>query len=112
MQKIILNFGEIKIKAELFDTIIAGKFYRSLPYSVELTHWGQEMYGSIGIDLGTEKPVAQIPAGGLAYTNKGNYLCIFYGQEPAWPVELIGKLTGNWENLLSRDFINVTITKS
>ena len=50
------------------------------------------MYGSIGKDFGTEDPVSTIPSGGLAYTNRGNYLCIFYGQTPAWPVEYIGNI--------------------
>jgi len=111
MKIINLDFGDFQLEAELRDTAIAGRFYNSLPREIELTHWGREMYGSIEIDLGSENPVPTIPAGGLAYTNKGNYLCIFYGQKPAWPVEHIGSLTGNWQGKLSESISMVTIRK-
>ena len=111
MNKIELDYGNLKLKAELFDTEIAAAFYNKLPKTVSLTHWGQEMYGSIGVDLGTESPVSEIPPGGLAYTNQGNYLCIFYGQNPAWSVEHIGRLTDGWEGKLSGGFKSVTISK-
>jgi len=40
----------------------------------------------------------------LAYTNKGNYLCVFYGQTPAWPVEFIGQIIDDqWKQLLEND---------
>ncbi|MFC1862725.1 cyclophilin-like family protein [Thermodesulfobacteriota bacterium] len=42
-----------------------------------------------GINLGEDNPVPDIPPGGIAYTNNGNFLCIFFGQTPAWSVEYI-----------------------
>lgn len=111
MKKIELDFGNMKLEAELFDTAVAEQFYSRLPYTIRLTHWGQEMYGSIGIDLGTESPVPVIPTGGLAYTNQGNYLCIFYGQNPAWSVEHIGRLIEGWKGKLSGGFKTVTVKK-
>ncbi len=92
VRKIILDFGSNILEAELFDTPIAEKFAANLPYEVNLTQWGGELYGSISLDLGQDNPVAYIPAGGIAYTNKGNYVCIFFGQTPAWPVEYIGQI--------------------
>ena len=52
-----LDFGSFVLKAELFDTEVAKRFIQNLPYDVELTKWGNEYYGSIGIDLGEEKPL-------------------------------------------------------
>ena len=47
-----------------------------------------------------------IPAGGLAYTNQGNYFCIFFGQKPAWDVEYIGKIEGDeWKKLIGNSDI-------
>ncbi|MDY6824033.1 MAG: cyclophilin-like fold protein [Thermodesulfobacteriota bacterium] len=91
-RKIIIDFGEFELTATLFDTPIAGRFADTLPKTVSFTRWGGEMYGSIGADLGEETLVGDIPSGGIAYTNRGNYVCIFFGQRPAWPVDHIGQI--------------------
>ncbi len=97
---ILLDFGAFSLTARLFDRRIAGAFFERLPVEVDLTAWGDELYGSVGADLGSDKPQPDIPPGGLAYTNRGNYLCIFFGQEPAWPVEVIGVIEGDgWKRL-------------
>ena len=58
-----------------------------------------------------ENPVPSIPGGGIAYTNNGNHVCLFFGQTPAYPVEHIGQMTGSqWENLLENPSVDaVTI---
>jgi len=100
-KKINLRFDDFELTAELFDTRVAGDFARGIPYDVKLTQWGNEVYGSIGKDLGEENPVDKIPPGGIAYTGRGNYVCIFFGQDPAWPVEYIGQVTGDdWKGLV------------
>ena len=111
MKNIQLDFGGLVLEAELFDNSIAEKLYRSLPLEINLTHWGEEMYGSIGADLGTENPRPVIPPGGIAYTSQGSYLCIFYGQDPAWPVEYVGQLKIGWEGKLSSAFHTVKISR-
>jgi hypothetical protein len=100
--RIELDFGEFVLEAELFDTKIAKKFAEKLPVQVSLTSWGNELYGSIGKDLGEESPVPDIPPGGIAYTSQGNYVCIFFGQQPAWAVEYIGRIMDDqWEKLVA-----------
>jgi hypothetical protein len=99
--RIILDFGSLLLDARLFDTKVASRFTGNMPYMVDLEKWGNELYGPIGVDLGEEHPVPEIPPGGIAYTNKGNYVCIFFGQRPAWSVEYIGQITGDgWKKLL------------
>ena len=104
-QRITLDFGGFLLDAVLFDTPVAEKFARHLPYQVRLTQWGNELYGSIGtleqLDLGEENPVPDIPAGGIAYTREGNLVCIFFGQRPAWAVEYIGQIRGNDWHILT-----------
>ena len=90
-----LDFGTFVLDAELFDNAIAEKFKQILPCSIELTSWGSEVYGPTGADLGDDAPIDEIPAGGLAYTNNGNYFCVFFGQRPAWAVEYIGQIIGD-----------------
>ncbi|MCU7836045.1 MAG: hypothetical protein KZQ83_12455 [gamma proteobacterium symbiont of Taylorina sp.] len=107
-KNIKLDFGGLVLEVELFDTEIASKFFDNLPYSINVTQWGNELYGSIGHDLGEENPIPEIPQGGIAYTNNGNYLCVFYGQTPAWPVEYIGQIRNNeWKKLLEIDSLSL-----
>ena len=95
-----LDFGSVVLGARLFETAIAKNFLQHLPVRVNLMQWGEEFYGSIGVDLGAENPVDTIPPGGLAYTNSGNYVCIFFGQRPAWAVEHIGQIADDqWSRL-------------
>ena len=89
---IILDFGTFKCKAVVFESSVAREFGRHLPYSIDLTNWGNELYGPIVVDLGSEKTVSEIPDGGIAYSQRGSYLCIFFGQTPAWPVDYIGQI--------------------
>lgn len=110
--KIELNFGTLVVEAELFDTAIAKRFAEKLPYTVNLIQWGKELYGSIDINLGEENPVSDIPPGGITYTNNGYYLCIFFGQTPAWPVEYIGHIIGDqWKHLVENPAYTSLIIK-
>ena len=106
-RKIILNFGELRCEGELFESAIAKRFGDILPVSVELTRWGDELYGPTGHDLGTENPVPEIPAGGIAYSQRGGYVCVFFGQTPAWPVDHIGRISDDeWIALKASTGIN------
>lgn len=106
-KQVILDFGPLVLEATLFDSPVAARFLENLPYTLSLTQWGDELYGSIGIDLGENNPVPEIPAGGVAYTGNGNFLCIFFGQTPAWPVEYIGQINGDsWKRLSETTSVN------
>ncbi|MBT4266610.1 MAG: hypothetical protein HOD85_20620 [Deltaproteobacteria bacterium] len=109
--QIILDFGPFTLDAELFNSTIASNFAKSLPYTINLEKWGNEVYGSVGMDLSEENPIPTIPSGGLAYSKTGSYLCIFFGQTPAWPVEYIGQISGDsWKKLLGiNTYSTVTI---
>ena len=102
-KRIVLDFGDFVLNAMLFDTAIARRFADNLPLRADLTQWGNELYGPVGIDLGEEDPVEDIPDGGIAYTNRGGLVCIFFGQRPAWPVDFIGRIEeGQWRRLLEK----------
>lgn len=111
--EIMLDFMEFSLCAKLFDTLIADRFYKILPVGIDLVAWGKEFYGDTGADLGAENPVDRIPPGGIAYTNQGNYLCIFFGQNPAWPVEHIGQIErDSWKRLVNSSFDHVIVTQA
>lgn len=111
-QKIKLDFGNFILEGELFHSEICEKLRGILPLTVELTSWGREVYGPINVDLGQKNPVPEIPPGGIAYTNNGNYICVFFGQTPAWSVEYIGQIKDDqWKRLLEdRGYESVVIS--
>ncbi len=92
-QDIMLDFGAIQVDAVLFTSPIAQALARILPCSIRLQKWGNELYGPIDKDLGEDRPTSNLPSGSIAYTNQGNYICFFFGQAPAWPVEYIGHIS-------------------
>ncbi|MFC1670820.1 cyclophilin-like fold protein [Spirochaetota bacterium] len=100
MKKIKLDFDDFILTAKLFDINTAKSLVEILPCKIELIKWGDELYGPLDLNVKEESLIPNIPEGGIAYTNRGNYLCIFYGQTPAWPVEHIGEIEGDsWKKL-------------
>lgn len=110
-RQIILDFGTFDLNTELFDLPICEALVKILPATVELTCWGGELYGPLPLSCNKMgKLIPAIPPGGIAYSYRGPYLCIFFGQTPAWPVELIGKIEGKeWEKLKGVEVDKVTI---
>lgn len=101
--QILLQGGGLQLTVELRDIPPARRLVDHLPCSLELSWWGAEGYGSIAVDLGEHDPRPTIPVGGVAYSRRGYYLCLFFGQTPAWPVDLIGQVTdGDWQQFLAR----------
>lgn len=101
MESIYLDFETCCIEAELFSTPIARKFAENLPLTIHLQRWGDEVYGPINMNLGEDSPVPVIPPGGIAYSAQGSYLCIFFGQTPAWKVDYIGQIKDDqWKVLV------------
>ena len=88
------------VTASLFGVVVLNE---NLPCGVALTGWGNELYGAMGLDLGEENPVEKEPEGAIADTNRGNLVCVFFGEKPAWPVEYIGQIKeGQWQKLLEK----------
>ena len=107
--QIELDFGSLQLDAILDDTPIARQLFAMLPLKIDLTYWGDELYGDIGQDLGLHQPKPRVPEGTLGYTNRGNCFCVFFGQQPAWSVDVLGKLTDDWEALRGTNFKTLTI---
>lgn len=105
MKKITLDFGLFSCNGELFDVPSAEILAKNLPRTISLEQWGNELYGPVGVELNDDKGyrpklVSEIPPGGIAYSRRGNYLCIFFGQKPAWEVEEIGRIRNTqWREL-------------
>ncbi len=104
-RKIEFTIGGQTVSAELNDSATAKLLEEKLPLSVSFSKWGDEYYGSCGIDAPLDSDARDImEVGELAYWPPGKALCIFFGPTPASTDERpkaaseanpIGKITGD-----------------
>ena len=103
--------SELPLRARIFDSPVGHAFKASCPHTISsLQAYGNEAYGPWKVALPSSKPQALIPPGGLAYSAQGNYLCVFYGQTPAWPVEYFAQIEVGWESLQGGHWKNLQVS--
>ena len=103
-EKIIITVDNVKIGAQLNDNKTAQNIWDALPIEGRVNTWGDEIYFSIPVDVGSEKAKAVVSEGDLGYWPPGSAFCIFFGLtpasqgdeiRPASPVNIFGKIIGN-----------------
>ena len=103
---ITISTFNIKLEAELNDTITADAVWNSIPYKVQGSTWRDELYFQIPKELGLTLENGQdvVEVGDLGYWPVGNAFCIFFGPtpastdgrpRPASPVTVFGKILGD-----------------
>ena len=92
MEKINIITKQFTVQATLKDSSTANAFYDLLPLEKRANKWGDELYFEIPLNMPEENPKAIVPSGTIAYWPVGNAFCIFFGQTPASPVNVIGFL--------------------
>lgn len=105
MAKIIrIQAGTVEMLAELNDSKTSQSIWEALPITGNANRWGDEIYFSIPLNLGTEDGKDVVMIGDLAYWAPGNAFCIFFGPtpasqgeevRPASPVSVFGKIIGD-----------------
>jgi len=94
-KEIRIKTGNLEMTATLNESETAKKLIEVLPCEGKANRWGKEVYFSIPLKMAEENPQADVPSGTIAYWPPGNAFCIFFGQKPYSPVNLLGKLDGN-----------------
>ena len=92
---ILVPEAGIEMPATLNDSRTSRKLLDSLPLEGEATRWGDEVYFVTPVDAPAENPVAAVPSGSLAYWPPGKAFCVFFGQTPYSPVNLLGAIDGD-----------------
>jgi hypothetical protein len=105
MARIIrIQAGTLEMSAELNDSKTSQSIWEALPITGNANLWGDEIYFSIPLNLGTEDGKEVVAMGDLAYWAPGNAFCIFFGPtpasqgeevRPASPVSVFGKIIGD-----------------
>ncbi|MHA1333951.1 MAG: cyclophilin-like fold protein [Candidatus Odinarchaeia archaeon] len=71
---------------------------RKLPIKSETSVWKEEVYFTVGIKVGREKPSKTVETGDIAYWPMGDALCVFYGKtQPYSEVNVCGRILNNLE---------------
>jgi len=82
--KIKITIENQNLLAELNDSVTARKIAEFLPSEFEMSRWGDEYYGSCGVQAGLEHDARTLmQVGEIAYWPPASELCIFFGPTPA-----------------------------
>ena len=95
MNRIRITFDQVVVTATLNDSKTAQMVAGVLPFTSAAKRWGDEVYFDAPVATGEENAQADVPAGAVAYWPPGKALCLFFGQKPYSPVNVIGKLEGD-----------------
>ena len=93
--RIVAEDAGISMTATLNDSETARKLVKALPAESHAQIWGEEVYFEIPLKMPEENAHAEVPSGTIAYWPPGHAFCIFFGQEPYSPVNLLGTLDGD-----------------
>ncbi|MGV9172067.1 MAG: cyclophilin-like fold protein [Promethearchaeia archaeon] len=75
-----------KVKAELLtekNPKTCEKIWQNLPLDLNLSRWGEELYGSIPVKIEEENAQEECEVGDIGYWLSGSGFCIFFGKTPA-----------------------------
>ena len=103
-EKIIITVDNVKISAQLNDNKTAQNIWDALPIEGSVNTWGNEIYFSIPVNIGSENAKEVVLEGDLGYWPPGSAFCIFFGLtpasqgdeiRPASAVNVFGKIIGD-----------------
>jgi len=94
-RRIRIHAGPVTMEADLNDSRTAELIWEALPIESSCMVWGDEVYFTIPVDAESEDAQASVPSGTIAYWPPGPAFCIFFGQTPASPVNVVGMLSGD-----------------
>ncbi|MBM4043084.1 MAG: hypothetical protein FJ290_31730 [Planctomycetes bacterium] len=95
MARILIRAGEVETTATLNETATAREILAALPIESRAQLWGKEVYFEIPVHVDPDDAQAKVPSGTVAFWPDGDCLCLFYGQTPASPVNVVGTLDGD-----------------
>jgi len=94
-RRIRVTLGEVAVMAVLNETGTAQRLWEALPIESRAQRWGDEVYFETPVVVGEEDPRADVPSGAVAYWPPGKALCLFFGQKPYSPVNVVGEIEGD-----------------
>ena len=99
MDRIRVTLGDVTVTATLSDSRTSSLLRDALPFESSAQRWGDEVYFQAPVETGEEDPQPNVPDGAVAYWPPGKALCLFFGQQPYSPVNVVGLLEGDYAAL-------------
>jgi hypothetical protein len=93
--RILIEEADIELVAELNESSTAGELWDASPLESAAQTWGAEVYFSVPLSCPLDEAQATVPSGVLGYWPPGRAVCLFFGQQPVSPVNVIGVLEGD-----------------
>jgi uncharacterized protein len=82
-QQLVLEIGDVTIRAELLDTPTAKALLDAAPFTSTASTWGEEVYFGTPVSLPRERDArAVVTPGELAFWCDGDSIAIAYGRTP------------------------------
>jgi len=95
MAHVQFTIGRNVIRGILNESKTAAVIEQALPIASTTQRWGDEVYFETPVKAGEEDSQSDVPSGTIAYWPPGRALCLFFGQKPYSPVNVIGRLEGD-----------------
>ena len=99
------KIGQVKAKLLLDkNPKTCQAIWDALPLELNLTRWGEELYGNIPVKIDSENSQTECEVGDVGYWIDGRGFCIFFGPTPAssgdkpvaaTPVNIFAKIEGD-----------------
>jgi hypothetical protein len=124
MDYIIIENEKIgQIKAKLLtdkNPETCKTIWENLPFKLNLSRWGEELYGEIPVSIDMENSQVDCEVGDIGYWPDGKGFCIFFGPTPASkndkpkaasPVNIFAKIEGDSKIFNQFTSFNGTVSK-
>lgn len=95
MNRLQITLGDIVVTVTLDASKTARLLEGAVPFESTAQRWGDEVYFQMPVEAGEENAQAEVPSGTVAYWPPGKALCLFFGQKPYSPVNVVGQLEGD-----------------
>ncbi len=85
MGELAITVDQIALQASWLDTnkAVREAFERTVPIAVEASRWGDELYGTVPIEVDPDETTIRVEPGTLAFWPDGTAVCLFWGPTPA-----------------------------
>ena len=93
--RVLVEEAGIDLVVRLNESQTAAELLRALPVTSSAQTWGAEVYFDVPVHLGPEDPQATVELGAVGYWPPGHAVCLFFGQQPVSPVNLVGMIEGD-----------------
>ena len=106
------KIGEVKAKLLLDkNPKTCQAIWDALPFEVNLSRWGEELYGDCPVTIPAENSQTECDIGDVGYWISGQGFCIFWGPTPASssgkpvaasPVNIFAKIEGDTKAIFNQ----------